>query len=123
MYSSYFGVFLLIVLGVLLAAGMLVVSALLGPPRHTKDKDKPYECGLDPKEDARNVFPVKFSVTALVFLVFDVEIAFLFPWAVVFLNGAGELGRGFLLAEMLVFMTVLAFAWLYVLFGGGLEWD
>jgi NADH-quinone oxidoreductase subunit A len=111
-----------VVLGVLAGAFAvlsLAASALLRPHRPTPAKVAPYECGITPiRLPASERFPVKFYVTAMLFIVFDIEAIFLFPWAVAF----RELGL-FGLVEMVVFVGLLFVAYLYVWQKGGLEWE
>ena len=93
MALTYLPLLFLLLAGLAFGGGVVVVSALLGRGRRSPAKDLPYECGIDPKEDARHAVAVKFSVTAVAFLVFDVEIAYLVPWAVVFRQGVAD-GQG-----------------------------
>ncbi|NWG12443.1 MAG: NADH-quinone oxidoreductase subunit A [Acidobacteria bacterium] len=107
---------------VLLAGGIaglfIVCSAVLGPRKRSPVKDTPFECGLPSEGTVRNPVPVRFYLMALLFILFDVELAFLFPWAVVFRN----LGVfGFL--EMLVFFVVVGAGFVYAWKIGALEWE
>jgi NADH-quinone oxidoreductase subunit A len=95
-----------------------VLGKLLGPRRTTPLKSDPFECGNPASGTARERFPVRFYLTAILFIVFDVEIVFLYPWAVVF-RRLGWFG----FAEMLVFIAVLALALVYVWKKGALEWE
>ncbi|MFQ5665305.1 MAG: NADH-quinone oxidoreductase subunit A [Candidatus Binatia bacterium] len=103
--------------GVLVVA-MVMMGQLLGPKRPSATKGAPFECGNPPSGPAWGRFAVKFYMTAILFIVFDVEVVFLYPWAVVF----RQLGW-FGLAEMLLFVAVLGVALLYVWRKGALEWD
>lgn len=99
----------------------IALSALLGPRKKTPAKVAPYECGIaeESQVDATHTpFQARFFLVAVFFLVFDVEVAFLFPWAVWFRSHGWE---G--LAAMGAFLLVLAFGWLYVVQRGGLEWE
>lgn len=101
----------------------MTVSALLGPRRPNPAKMMPYECGIQHRSvlgDARTRFDVKFHLIAMCFLVFDVEVALLFPWAVWF--GGDPRGAGGFLA-MAAFVGVLVFGWFYLLRRGAFEWD
>jgi NADH-quinone oxidoreductase subunit A len=106
----------------LVACAFVFVNNVLSKLFHTKlysaEKNVPYECGEDPVDDARIKFNIRFYIVALVFLVFDVEIAFLFPWGVVF----RQLGL-IAFAEMLVFIAVLLLGLAYVWVKGDLEWS
>jgi NADH-quinone oxidoreductase subunit A len=104
-----------------LPAAFILVSAVLGPRKKDEAKASPYECGIQAPAlagDARMRFNVKFYLVAVCFLVFDVEVAFLFPWAVWFQTRAWA---GF--TVMAAFMGVVAFGWWYLLRRGGLDWE
>ena len=113
----------ILVLGVLAAifvAGTLVTSALVGPKRYNRAKLDSYECGIEPTPQALGggKFPVKYYITAMLFIVFDIEIIFLYPWAVAFDQMAL-----FGLIEMVIFIVTVFIAYSYVWRRGGLEWD
>src|SRR3954471_9996383 len=82
MGTEFTPIFLFILVAIMIAVGMLVASALLGPRRKTAVKQMPYESGMDPIGDARQRFDVRYYLVAIVFLLFDVELLFLYPWAV-----------------------------------------
>jgi NADH-quinone oxidoreductase subunit A len=108
-------------LAAVLPAVFILLSAVLGPRKKDEAKDSPYECGLQASADlgdARTRFNVNFYLVAVSFLVFDVEVAFLFPWAVWFQNQAWA---GF--AVMAAFAGILTFGWWYLLRRGGLDWE
>jgi NADH-quinone oxidoreductase subunit A len=109
------GFYLLVV--VLTAAGMLGLPLLLNPRRPSEEKESTYECGVPLFGEARQKVSIKFYVVAILFVLFDIETVFLFPWAVVY----RELGI-VVVAEMFVFLGVLAFGLLYAWRRGGLEW-
>jgi NADH-quinone oxidoreductase subunit A len=104
----------------------MTISALLGPKKPNPVKLAPYECGVQPCStcgDARSHVEVKFYLTAMSFLVFDVEVAFLFPWALWFhAQAAQSVGIGGF-AAMAVFVGVLALGWFYLLKRGALSWE
>ena len=104
----------------LLLGVMVLASLFIGPKRYNRTKYLPYECGIDPTPTAPagGRFPVKYYITAMMFLVFDIEIAFLYPWAVAFDN-VGVFGFG----AMMIFLVVLGVAYVYEIRRGGLEWD
>ena len=113
----------ILVLGVLAAifvAGTLVTSALVGPKRYNRAKLDSYECGIEPTPQpvGGGRFPVKYYITAMLFIVFDIEIIFLYPWAVAFDQMAL-----FGLVEMVIFIATVFIAYAYVWRRGGLEWD
>ena len=100
-------------------AGLFIVaSALLGPRKRTPVKDMPFECGMESEGFAHQPVPVRFYLMALLFILFDVELAFLFPWAVVF----RDLGL-FGFVSMLVFFLVVGVGYVYAWKIGALEWD
>jgi NADH-quinone oxidoreductase subunit A len=103
----------------------LVLAHVIGPRRRTAVKQMPYESGMDPVGDARQPFDVKFYLVAIVFLVFDVELLFLYPWAVSAYTSEGGLPaelRGTVFGVMLVFIATLALAWLYAWRKGVFRW-
>ncbi len=118
MIAGYIPILIMIVLAVLLAAVLLLVSHALGPKRYEKRKLTPYECGIPPVGDTRGRFSARYYLIAALFILFDVEIAFLFAWAVIF----KELG---LLAfiEVLVFLIIILGGYFYLLNKEALEWD
>ena len=107
-----------------LAAGFavfsIVMSVLTGPRRYNRAKLDSYECGIEPTPQPMGGgrFPVKYFITAMLFIIFDIEIVFLFPWAVAF----DSMGM-FALIEMVVFIATLFVVYAYVWRRGGLEWD
>ncbi|PIE21090.1 MAG: NADH-quinone oxidoreductase subunit A [Arachnia propionica] len=109
---------------VVLATGFVVVSILLsarvGPARYNRVKYDAYECGIQPTPQpiGGGRFPVKYYITAMMFIVFDIEVVFLYPWAVAF----KQLPL-FAVMEMVVFIVVLAVAYVYVLRRHGLDWE
>jgi len=111
---------ILIFLSVALALGLLMLSLgfLFGRGSKTKAKLSPYECGFDPFEDARIPFDVRYYLVAILFIIFDLEIAFLFPWAVS-LNKIGIAG----IIAMGIFLLVLVIGFIYEWSKGALEWD
>jgi len=116
--SEYLPIVVLAALAVVFAAGSLAASALLRPHRPTPAKLAPYECGIEPERlPAGERFPVKFYVVAMLFIIFDIETIFLFPWAV----GFRQLGL-FGLVEMAVFIGLVFVAYVYVWKSGGLDW-
>ena len=105
------------------AVMLLVLSHFAGPRRPTAIKSSPYESGMPPLGDARERFSIKFYMVAMLFIVFDIETVFLLPWAAIFKSGAGSVGTGFLLVEMLVFLLILGIGYVYVWKRGALQWD
>src|SRR5690606_4901059 len=115
--DGWLGVVIMIGLGVGFAAGMIGLSALLGPRNPTPEKLAPYECGMPAVGDARERHSVKFYLVAMIFLLFDIEIAFLYPWAVA-LRDLGWFG----FAQILTCFLILAVGYLYVWRKGVLDW-
>lgn len=105
-------------------AANLILTHLLGPKKKTPVKQMPYESGMDPVGDARQPFDVKFYLVAILFLVFDVELLFLYPWAVSAYsdNGVPPELRSTVFGVMLVFMTTLAIAFIYAWRKGVFRW-
>ena len=117
-FARYLPLLLHLLVAAALAAGMVLLSHLLGWRRPSKVKSQAYECGMDPVGDARSRFSVKFYLVAMLFILFDVEVVFLFPWAVV----ARELGMfGFF--EMLVYIGVVLAGFFYIWKKGVLDWS
>ena len=110
----------LIFLGISLALGvvLLTLGLLLGRGRKDSEKLSPYECGFEPFEDSRIKFDVRYYLVAILFIIFDLEIAFLFPWAVS-LDAVGAFG----IIAMGVFLAVLVVGFVYEWKKGALEWD
>ena len=118
MLDSYLPI--LIFLGISAVIGLALVSLgfILGPRRPDAEKNSPYECGFEAFEDARMKFDVRYYLVAILFIIFDLEIAFLFPWAVS-LDAIGTFG----LVSMAIFLTVLVIGFIYEWKKGALEWD
>ena len=122
MLENYFPILLFIIVGVVAGPGPIImgsgVSRLLGVHRPDSEKLSPYECGFEAFEDARMKFDVRYYLVAILFILFDLEIAFLFPWAIVL----REIGMfGFL--AMVMFLAILVVGFIYEWKKGALEWD
>ena len=122
MSPNAFGLLVLAGFALLTAGAILILSALLGPRRSTTDMTV-YECGMKPFQSARRRFTVKFYLTAMLFILFDVEAAFIYPWAVTLKSQVQSGGAGFVLGSMLVFLGIVAVGYLYALGRGALDWD
>ena len=116
--EPYLPVILFLLVGVAVGVAPQVLGFLLGPRRPDTAKNSPYECGFEAFEDSRMKFDVRYYLVAILFIVFDLEIAFLFPWAV----ALGKIG-GFGLIAMAVFLTILVVGFIYEWKKGALEWD
>lgn len=114
---EYLPILILILLAAVFAVIALGVPALLGPRRATKTRLEPYESGMLPYTDARRRFPVQYYVVAVLFILFDVEVIFLYPWAVILRQL-----KLFGLIEMGVFLLILLVGYVYVWKKGALEW-
>jgi len=116
--DQYLPIVVLLVLGFLFAALSFVGSSLLAPrKRPTTAKIAPYECGIVPDHDAPQRFPVRFYLVAMIFIIFDIEIVFLYPWAVIF----SQL-KTFGLVAVIVFGAVVFASFLYLVSNGALDW-
>ena len=116
--QPYLPVILFILVGVLVGVLPQVIGFVMGPNRPDAAKNSPYECGFEAFEDARMKFDVRYYLVAILFIVFDLEIAFLFPWAV----SLGSIGT-FGLVAMGIFLTILVVGFIYEWKKGALEWD
>lgn len=125
--ETYYPIFLYLLFILVFAVGALAAAHLIGPRRKTPVKQMPYESGMDPIGDARQHFDVKFYLIAILFLVFDVELLFLYPWAVAAYRSEGEplipsaLQRP-VFWEVLVFLATLAVAYVYAWRKGVFRW-
>lgn len=118
MFENYIPIVILAGVAVVLAIALLSLSKLLGPFRPNKNKLDPYESGMDPVGDAADRYSIAFYLVAMEFIVFDLEVVFIYPWAVSFL----EHGVGTLIA-MVVFILILFVGLLYTVKVGTLDWD
>jgi NADH-quinone oxidoreductase subunit A len=118
---DYIPVLVLMLVGVLLGGVILFASWILGPRVPGIRKDMPFECGVPPIGDARHRFSVRFYLVAILFLLFDVEAVFFFPFAIVFKKYLTI--NGFILTEMGLFVGILLVGYWYVLRKGALEWE
>ena len=118
MLAEYYPILLFILVGLAVGVGPMVLGKLLGPSRPDPEKLSPYECGFEAFEDARMKFDVRYYLVAILFILFDLEIAFLFPWATV----VNEVGMfGFL--SMMLFLAILVVGFVYEWMKGALEWE
>ena len=122
MLIDYLPILLLGVFAVLFAAINLGLTHLLGPKRPNRVKLSVYESGVQPIGDARQRFTIRFDLIAMLFIIFDIEVVFLYPWAVVFKKFSETSGL-FILLEMLVFIGILLLGYIYAWKKGGLTWD
>src|SRR2546421_7303141 len=121
MLRDYLPVLLQIIVAVGFAGSALIVSVLLGKAgRRNRIKDSPYECGMVPQGEPQPRFSVKFYLVAMLFILFDLEIVFMYPWAVVYREMIGE--SKLILWSMLSFITILMVGYVYALKKGALDW-
>jgi len=116
--SQYLPVILFILVGSLVGIGPIVLGKLLGPSRPNAEKLSPYECGFDAFEDARIKFDVRYYLVAILFILFDLEIAFLFPWAAAY-QEIGSVGFW----SVMIFLGILVVGFIYEWKKGALDWD
>jgi NADH-quinone oxidoreductase subunit A len=118
MLENYLPILVFILVGCAIGVGPILMGYMLGPSRPDAEKNAPYECGFDPFDDARSKFDVRFYLVAILFIIFDLEVAFMFPWAVV-INSIGWFGFW----SMIVFFGLLVIGFIYEWKKGALEWE
>jgi len=118
MLENYIPVLLFILVGMLVGLGPMLAGFVLGTHKPYEEKDSPYECGFEAFEDARMKFDVRYYLVAILFIIFDLEIAFLFPWALV----VADLGW-YGLTVMGIFLGILVVGFAYEWKKGALEWE
>ena len=124
MLGSYIPILVMMIVAAVVAGGMVIASSILGPKHPTRYKESPYECGITPVGSARERFPIKFYLIAMLFIIFDIETIFLYPWVVVFRGEYGDqASKIFLLWEMGLFVAILFIGYFYVWGKGALDWD
>ena len=121
--SDYIPLMIILIVAVGLASVLVGLSWILGPKKPSAAKLAPYECGVTPVGSARERFPVKFYLIAMLFIVFDIETVFLYPWAVTFTRWNSHALQVFSLMEMVVFIIILFVGYIYVWQKGAFEWE
>src|SRR5512147_840700 len=116
--TRYFPILLFIFVALAFGVVTLLISYLVQPKYPEPEKLSAYECGAEPFSDARMPFPVRYYIFAMLFVIFDIEVIFLYPWAVVFTK-IGLIG----LIEMIIFIALFVVAYVYAWRKGALEWD
>jgi len=116
--SDYLSIFIFIIIALSLSVGFIVLNFLFSPSKPDPEKLSAYECGFDPFTDSRIEFDVRFYLVAILFIIFDLEIAFLFPWAIS-LGSIGALGFW----SMMIFLFILSVGFVYEWKIGALDWD
>ncbi|MDH5633106.1 MAG: NADH-quinone oxidoreductase subunit A [Gammaproteobacteria bacterium] len=118
MLENYLPILIFMAIGIATGIGPILIGRILGPHKPDSEKLSPYECGFEAFEDSRMKFDVRYYLVAILFIIFDLEIAFLFPWAVVL----REIGMyGFL--AMMLFLGILVIGFIYEWKKGALEWE
>jgi len=118
MLENYLPILFFIIIGLVIGVALPILGFLLGNRQPGPEKNSPYECGFEAFEDARMKFDVRYYLVAILFIIFDLEIAFLFPWAVVF----KDIGLfGFI--AMMIFLAILVIGFIYEWKRGALEWE
>ena len=118
MLEQYFPILLFILVGIAVGVVPVALGWLIGPNHPDSEKLSPYECGFEAFEDARMRFDVRYYLVAILFILFDLEIAFLFPWAIV-LEEIGMFG----FVSMMIFLAILVVGFIYEWKKGALEWE
>ena len=118
MLENYFPVLLFVCIGIAMGVVPVVLGKLVSPNRPNSEKLSAYECGFEPFDDARMKFDVRYYLVAILFILFDLEIAFLFPWAIV-LKEIGTFG----FVSMMIFLAILVVGFIYEWMKGALEWE
>ncbi len=116
--QEYLGILIVFTIAAAIAGGFILLTSLLGPKQPSPMKHEPFECGEAPFAQPRGRFSVKFYLMAMLFILFDIELVFLFPWAVVF-RSLGVHG----LLEMLLFLAVVVLGFVYAWKHGALDWE
>jgi NADH-quinone oxidoreductase subunit A len=116
--NDYLPLFTMLVLATLFAGLSFLASSLLAPQNPSAAKSAPYECGIVPTREPAERFPVRFYLVAMIFIIFDIEIIFLYPWAVIFQRDLGVFG----LVEMIVFAVAVFVSFVYLISNGALDW-
>ncbi len=124
MLESYFPILIFVLVALVFGCVPIIIGRLVGPHRPDPEKLSAYECGFDAFEDARMKFDVRYYLIAIIFILFDLEVAFLFPWAAIFKEIAGtEAVRLFGFIEMMVFIAIPVVGYNYAWVKGALDWE
>ena len=116
--KDYFAIILFLVIALSLSIGFVIINFIFSPKKPDPEKLSPYECGFEPFNDSRMEFDIRFYLVAILFIIFDLEIAFLFPWAI----SLGKIGfLGFI--SMMIFLFILTVGFIYEWKKGALDWE
>ena len=116
--KDYFSIILFLIIALILSFGFIIINFLFSPKKPDPEKLSAYECGFEPFNDSRMEFDIRFYLVAILFIIFDLEIAFLFPWAIS-LGNIGALGFW----SMMIFLFILSIGFVYEWKKGALDWD
>ena len=116
--TDYFSIILFLIISLLLSCGFIVLNFVFSPKKPDPEKLSPYECGFEPFADSRMEFDIRFYLVAILFIIFDLEIAFLFPWAI----SLGKIGI-FGFVSMMIFLSILTIGFIYEWKKGALDWE
>ncbi len=122
MLSDYAPLVIMILVTLALGIAMVLLSFVFGPKRPSRIKEIPYECGITPVGSARERFPVHFFLVAVLFILFDIETIFLYPWAVIY-KDAPHVVQGYLLGEMAIFILILLVGYFYLIGRNAFDWS
>ena len=116
--KDYFSIILFLLISLILSCGFILLNFIFSPKKPDPEKLSPYECGFEPFNDSRMEFDIRFYLVAILFIIFDLEIAFLFPWAI----SLGTIGLyGYI--SMLIFLFILTIGFIYEWKKGALDWE
>ena len=118
MLNQYIPILVMLLAAIGTAVGMIAVTTFFGPKKEFPDKMEPFECGVSPVADPKARFSVRFYIIAMIFIIFDIEAVFLFPWSAIF-EAPGIFG----FIEMMLFILILTVGLVYVWKKGALEWE
>lgn len=124
MQNEFIPLLLLMLVAAVICTAMVTLSWVLGPKKNTPYKASPYECGVEPSGNANERFPIKFYLVAILFVMFDIEVVFLWSWLTVFNNPATDINfKVFSFVEVLVYLSTWIVGYAYVLRVGAIDWD
>ena len=124
MLENYFPVLVFVLIGIVFGIAPVITGMVVAPHRPDSEKLSPYECGMEAFEDARVKFDVRYYLIAILFILFDLEVAFLVPWATIFKEIVGtESVKWFGFFEMLFFLAILVVGYVYAWLKGALDWE
>ena len=116
--KDYFPIILFLIIALILSFGFIIINFIFSPKKPDPEKLSAYECGFEPFSDSRMEFDIRFYLVAILFIIFDLEIAFLFPWAI----SLGKIGfLGFI--SMMIFLVILTVGFIYEWKKGALDWE